>query len=68
MVAEKNWKLAFCARNYKKYPLLFDISVQMALISEYYQGLVVQIAASGITKQQAMKFVKHFMKEIRWQS
>lgn len=67
LVAEKNWKLAFCARNYKKYPLLFDISVQMALISEYYQGLVIQIAVSGITKQQAMKFVKHFMKEIRWQ-
>lgn len=68
VVADRDWKLAFCARNYKKYPSLFDISVQMALVSEYYKGLVIQLAVSGITKEQAMRFVKHFMKEIRWQS
>lgn len=35
-----DWKIAFCTRNYKKYPLLFDVNINMASVHEESLGLL----------------------------
>lgn len=67
-VAGKDWKMAYCARNHSKFKSLFDITLSMALVSDYNQGLIVQLAISGITQPMASQFVDRFLGEIKWQN
>ena len=66
-VDAKNWKTALCARHYRDYPSLYDISLLMALVSENYSGLIIQIALTGVSKDLGLKFVERFIKEVAWQ-
>lgn len=62
-----DWKLALCARNYKKYPLLYDINVSMASVHSKDAGLIVRLVALGIERDTAIKFIKKFLGEVQWQ-
>ncbi len=66
-VADKNWKVAFCSRQYKKYPTLYDMYLNMAMVEELDQGLLVTVYAYGVSQPKALVFIKKFMKEIKWQ-
>lgn len=66
-IAEQEWKSAICARNYRLYPQLWDVVFETALISEYHKGMIIKIALAGVTKEMALKFIKRFIEEIRWQ-
>lgn len=61
-------KVVWCARNYKKYPLLYDINLSMALIDQKDRGLLVELVALGVGKKNAVALARKFMKEIRWRN
>ena len=65
-LAGKDWKSALCSRNYINYPSLWDVVLEMALVSETQSGLIVQVALSGVTKESAIKFIEKFSREIHW--
>lgn len=65
---DKVWKIAFCARNYKKFNSLYDMSLTMAQVSEYDRGMIVNLNATGIDRDIMMKFSKRFMENVRWQN
>ncbi len=66
-IANKDWKLALCARQYKKYASLYDVSAQLALVSEPDKGMILQIALAGVDQTLSMAFIKKFLESIAWQ-
>ena len=62
----KDWKIAVCARNYIKFPSLYDVTLSLALVSDNDQGLLIQFAISGVEKLLAMELVNKFIQHIRW--
>ncbi|MCW8911190.1 MAG: serine protease [Gammaproteobacteria bacterium] len=64
----KSWKVALCARNYKKFNSLYDLSLTMAQVSEYDRGMIINLNATGIARDVLMKFARQFMENIRWQN
>lgn len=62
----KDWKIAYCARNYIKYPSLFDITVTIAMVSDNHQGLIVKLAAAGVDKESADAFTNKFINAIQY--
>jgi len=65
-VGGEDWKVALCARSYKKYSALYDINLSMASVHERQKGLLVDVAALGVTKAHALKFIAKFLKVIQW--
>ena len=66
-LADKNWKISTCARQYLKYPSLYDVATSAALVSEKDSGLVVQLVVAGINKKMALKLTHKFLSHISWQ-
>lgn len=64
-LAGKTWKSAFCARQYKKYPDLYDVHFYMALTDGEPQGLLAAIVAEGVTARNALALTNAFMAHIR---
>lgn len=60
-------KVSFCARQYKKYPELYDINVSVASVNDNDRGLIAVLNALGLTKASALKFTKKFLEEIHWE-
>ncbi|KPJ95613.1 MAG: hypothetical protein AMJ55_03425 [Gammaproteobacteria bacterium SG8_15] len=63
----KEWKMAFCSRQYLKYPSLYDTTVSVALVSESDIGLVIQLTAAGVGKDTAIALTRKFIEHITWQ-
>ena len=66
-MAEKDWKMSFCARHYLKYPSLYDVNAAIALVSEKDIGLIIQIAMSGVNKDTALELSRKFIEHVKWQ-
>ncbi|MDH5324745.1 MAG: serine protease [Gammaproteobacteria bacterium] len=66
-LADKDWKSALCVRRYKKYPSLWDVSLEMALVNDSVKGIIIQLALAGVSRDLALKFIDKFSKEIHWQ-
>ncbi|MDZ4242071.1 MAG: serine protease [Candidatus Omnitrophota bacterium] len=66
-IAGKNWKIAFCARQYKKYPRLYDVGLFMASLAEDDRALLVELNALGLSREKALQFVSKFIGEVKWQ-
>ncbi len=71
------WRAVLCVRQYKDYPLLYDVLYQGSLLgqtaagagSEHGQsGLASHFALSGVSKDNALKFAKKFMELHAWDS
>jgi len=65
-IAQEDMKVSLCARNYKKYPKLYDINLAMASVNQKDRGLLVEVVALGVSKDRALDFMRKFMKEIKW--
>lgn len=63
-LAGKRWKSAFCVRQYKKYPQLYDMHLYMALVGEGRQGMMATQVAQGVSKESALKLARRFMESI----
>jgi S1-C subfamily serine protease len=62
----RDWKVAVCSRNYKRYPRLNDMILKMASVSEPDRALLVDIAISGVSEKMALAFVRKIMEELDW--
>lgn len=60
------WRLNFCARRYREYAGLFDVSAVLASTSLHDRGLVVRIAVNGISEDAAIALVRRFVERIEW--
>jgi len=65
-IAKQSWKTTLCARRYKKYASLYDISFNMAEVSHDDKGMVFQLSIAGITQEMSDKLIKRFIEEIKW--
>lgn len=59
-------KLVFCARQYKKYPELFDVMFVGAKIDKKQESLISHFTLSAVTMKNAQSFMTRFMKEVEW--
>lgn len=59
------WKTAFCIRKYKKYPKLYDMHLYMAMLGQGARGLLISMAAEGVSKDNALALASRFISEIR---
>ena len=50
---------------YKKYPAIFDMHLYMAMVGAGKKGLIVTLAAQGVSKQNALALGRRFMNEIK---
>ena len=62
----EHWKMIICSRQYKKYPELFDINLNMASVDHYKKGLLAEMIALGVTQEQSLKLMRKFMGAIEW--
>lgn len=60
----QRWKASFCARQYKRYPALFDTMLYMAQLGQSREGLIVSLGAQGITKDNALQLTQRFMQSL----
>ena len=67
-IAGKTWKAALCFRAYKKFSGLHDVALSMASLGSDNSGLLVNMNASGLNKENAMALVRKFMESISWQN
>jgi len=66
-IAGKDWRVTFCARNYKKYPHLYDVVVNMASMVKPDRALLIGLELSGVSEDTGAAFVRKFMEAIQWQ-
>lgn len=62
----RDYKASYCARNYKKYPQLYDFDMVLVSVDQKLEGLVVELAGLGMTKDNINHLVKKFMENIKW--
>ena len=67
-IENKSWRTHTCARRYKKFPQIFDLVMNMALVSEKDQGLSISLLVSGIGQDMASQLTKRFLQELSWQN
>jgi len=66
-LADKDWKMSTCARQYLKFPSLYDVAMSVALVSETDVGLIVQFVIAGVSKDISLKLIDKFLSHIAWQ-
>ena len=66
-MAGRDWLVVFSARNYKRYPRLYDLVVKMASVSDFDRALLVDLALCGVSEDSGLAFVNKFMEEMQWQ-
>ena len=64
----RDTKVLWCARQYKRFPELYDIDLSLALVDRNDRGLLVEVVALGVGKTNAVEFARKFLKEIQWQN
>lgn len=60
-IDSKKWKVIMCARQYKQYPTLYDITLKYALVSEKSESVVIEIVLNGISKNSGLKVLSGIM-------
>jgi len=65
-ISDNDWKVAVCARSYKKFPRLYDVALTMAMVGDNDRGINVQLNISGISEQRAQQMLKKYMDSIQW--
>ena len=68
VVGWRDAKVLWCARQYKKFPGLYDINLSLALVDRNDRGLLTEAVVLGISKANAVEFARKFLKEIQWQN
>jgi len=61
------WKASLCTRKYKTFSSLYDLSLTLAQVDRNDQSLLVNMNATGMSKELALAFSKKFMESIHWQ-
>ncbi|HEY9051505.1 MAG TPA: serine protease [Gammaproteobacteria bacterium] len=64
-LADKTWKAVLCFRQYKKFPQLFDVSLSMAQVEFNNKGLLLNMNASGLSRDNAIGLTRKFMESMQ---
>jgi hypothetical protein len=62
-----DWRVSFCARGYRRFPQLFDVSVAFASTELPARGLVGTLAINGVSESRARVLLRRFLESIEWQ-
>lgn len=62
----RTFKSSICARQYKRFRNLYDMSLFVVSVDEYHTSLLGGVTLQGVTKDKGMQFLEHWMKEIKW--
>lgn len=60
------WRSVLCARAYKDFKGLFDITFVMASLFEPTQGLIADFTVAGVEKENGMKLLKTYLEQVQW--
>ena len=63
---QRDVKMALCVRQYKKFNRLYDLSLTLASLDSNNQGLVINMNAAGISRQNALAFSRRYLEAIEW--
>lgn len=63
-----DWKTTICSWRYKKYPLLHDVVLKMALVQMPRRSMVVDLQLLGVSTDMALSFCKKFMGALQWRN
>lgn len=66
--SQATWKVAFCARQYIKYPTIYDIYLSAASVSEYDRSLIAHISLSGVSQSNSLRFMRRFLESLQWKN
>lgn len=61
-----DWRISFCARPYRRFEGLFDISVAMASTGFAERGMVVNLGINGVSAPRARLFLRRFVESVEW--
>jgi len=59
-------KAALCMRAYRKFPGLYDFSLRLVSLRENKRALITKLKLSGVTYEDGMRMVRHFMGALKW--
>src|SRR3990167_3625420 len=64
----KTWKVDWCARSYKRFPALHDVSVTLAALVSNRNGMLVNFALAGVSRDNALKITRRLLGAVQWKS
>ena len=67
-ISNQEFKTMLGLRQYKKYPQLYDIVFNAALIGNQKKGLILKFSLSGVSEQNGTAFLKKFLETIEWKN
>ena len=67
-ISDQDFKTMLGLRQYKKYPQLYDVVFNAALISNQKKGLILKFSLSGVSKQNGIAFLRKFLETIEWKN
>ncbi len=59
-------KTAFCLKEYKKFPGLYDMVFILATLNENDKAIISTLALAGVSYENAVKFGKHYLGSFAW--
>ena len=63
-----DWRTVFCVRRYKDYPGLYDALYLSTLFGEATEALSTHFALSGVSMENAIRFLRKFTELQSWGS
>jgi len=64
----QNWKIIFGARQYKKFPELYDVIFNACTTDMKKQGLIIKVSLEGLSKENAVEFTTRLIERIEWEN
>ena len=62
------WRLVHCVRAYKQFSGLFDVGLLMTSVDHNDKNISAEIAASGISHDNARRLVEKFVRSVSWKN
>lgn len=61
-------KAAFCIRSYRKFSGMYDMSVRVVSLRENKRALATKLRMRGVTYEDGMHLVRHYMGALKWKN
>lgn len=58
------YKSSYCLRGYKKFPMLYDAHLYLALVGQGRTGVIITVQTLGVTRESALAFARKFLANI----
>jgi hypothetical protein len=58
--------VSFCARRYRRFAGLYDVSVALASTGPVDHGLVAQLGIDGVSEERSRAFLRRFLEALEW--